>query len=262
MKSALCYFSGSGQTKLACEYIVKKLPQVEFVMFNIAKDKAIDLSGFDFVGFAAWADFLGPSKLVVDFIRKLPQQNGKPAFVFNTYGNFNGGTLKRMAQLCRSRGFKVFAGHALHLPENIPTMIMMGIANTQAPDPGELDGFNRFVNHLGQLTVSVEALRGSRFRPSLLERIMPRTPRFLGRLTMGKKSVDKGLCTSCGLCEKGCPYKAIVMRDGNPVFDEKKCFGCWACYNHCPTKAIYTKKYRGVGHYPAPIEAVKEKLKG
>jgi Fe-S-cluster-containing hydrogenase component 2 len=40
-----------------------------------------------------------------------------------------------------------------------------------------------------------------------------------------------------------------------------KCYGCWSCYNHCPKKAIYTRKFRGVGHYPKPNDLLKEKLK-
>ena len=77
---------------------------------------------------------------------------------------------------------------------------------------------------------------------------------------MGEKHVDEALCTECGICEKGCPYGAIHL-DPKPVFNMHKCHGCWSCYNHCPEQAIYTKKFRGVGHYPRPIDALKEKLR-
>jgi len=77
---------------------------------------------------------------------------------------------------------------------------------------------------------------------------------------MGEKFVDENLCTECGTCEKTCPYNAIMLNP-KPVFDMTKCYGCWGCFNHCPTKAIYTKKFRGVGHYPKPSNQLKEKLK-
>lgn len=43
--------------------------------------------------------------------------------------------------------------------------------------------------------------------------------------------------------------------------DHRACHGCWICYNDCPEKAIYTKKLRGVGHYPGPIDTLREKLR-
>jgi heterodisulfide reductase subunit A-like polyferredoxin len=76
---------------------------------------------------------------------------------------------------------------------------------------------------------------------------------------MGIKYVDAELCKECHTCEKLCPYRAIKL-DPKPVFDMGKCYGCWSCFNHCPNKAIYTKKFRGRGHYPKPIDSLKQKL--
>jgi len=38
IKGIICYYSGSGNTKLACEYMAKKLSNIEFDFFDIAKD--------------------------------------------------------------------------------------------------------------------------------------------------------------------------------------------------------------------------------
>ncbi len=45
-------------------------------------------------------------------------------------------------------------------------------------------------------------------------------------------------CTSCGLCERLCPDKAVKMKAGRPVWTKKKCQHCTACINNCPVKAI------------------------
>ena len=74
------------------------------------------------------------------------------------------------------------------------------------------------------------------------------------------KFVDESLCTECGICEKGCPYNAIILAP-KPQFDMDKCYGCWRCYNKCPELAIYTKKFRGVGHYPKANDQFVTKLK-
>jgi len=260
MKGLLYYFSNSGNTKLACQYLVKNLTDLKFDMCSITDDNKINLQDYDIIGFACFADFLGPSKLMTSFIKKLPKQKNKFAFILNTFGNFNGGTLAALNSLLTKKGFKVIGGHALHTPENIPNMIMMGLANTQAPDEKEMLSFNSFVKDLNTLIKKIQNNQTLlKYKSTLFELLTPPMPRFIGNIVMGKKSIDKEKCTKCGICAQGCPYKAITLQN-EPVFDEKKCSACWYCYNHCPTKAIYTKKYRGVAHYPEPIQALKEKL--
>ena len=53
----------------------------------------------------------------------------------------------------------------------------------------------------------------------------------------------KDRCTSCGICERVCPYIAITMtqaEDGKkyPVIDAKKCYGCGLCISACPVFAL------------------------
>ncbi len=261
MKCLLCYFSGSGNTKLACDYIAGKIKTVEFDFHNILENKPIDFGAYDIVGFAASADLWGPSPRFLTFARSLPVCPGKPAFVFNTYGMVNGGTLGIMARIAAKKGFRLVAGHALHMPENVPTMIVSGMGNEQAPNRKELAAFEDFIKGLSGSLSSPEALRkAKRFHPPLLDRLLPALPRSFGKSQMGPKFVDTAYCNHCGTCFAVCPYHAVMMADF-PKFDEKKCMTCWACYNHCPTHAIYTKKFKGKGHYPKPIEAVREKLR-
>jgi len=46
-----------------------------------------------------------------------------------------------------------------------------------------------------------------------------------------------GNCNGCGICEKICPIRAIVMKDGKPVFTNR-CEHCQGCVNLCPLRAI------------------------
>ncbi|MBN1983912.1 MAG: EFR1 family ferrodoxin, partial [Chitinivibrionales bacterium] len=212
MKCLMCYYSSTGNTKLACDFIAAHIQDLETTFFNIATESMTNLDQYDIVGFAAFADFLGPSKLFCDFIRRLPRQAKKPAFVFNTFGNFNGATLKTMASKVRKKGFTVIAAHALHTPENIATMIMMGIAHTQAPNPKELDAFKKFIASLGRQIAELKTGTLREVRLRLFDRILPPLPRWLGPLFMGKKKIDTSLCNKCGICVKTCPYHAIEMK--------------------------------------------------
>ncbi|MCK4410054.1 MAG: EFR1 family ferrodoxin, partial [Candidatus Eisenbacteria sp.] len=188
---------------------------------------------------------------------------GTLAFVLSTHGFISGKTLRAMESAVTSRGFRVVAGHALHTPESYPPMIVRGKGNEQAPNPKEQSAFDTFISELSRRLRGAQAERGTagkRIRIGLLGSLMPSRPRTTARKDMGEKHVDEPLCTECGICEKGCPYGAIRL-DPRPVFDTDECYGCWSCYNHCPEKAIYTKKFRGVGHYPRPIDLLREKLR-
>ncbi len=53
----------------------------------------------------------------------------------------------------------------------------------------------------------------------------------------------EGRCAGCGKCASVCPSRAIQMKDGRPVRDEKLCVYCHACEKACPNRAwqIYGK---------------------
>ncbi len=53
----------------------------------------------------------------------------------------------------------------------------------------------------------------------------------------GDKSCESG-CLGLGTCERACPFDAIKMENGIPVFDYEKCTGCGICAEICPRKVI------------------------
>jgi len=71
MKGLLCYFSNSGNTRTACTYIQRSLPSVELELHDIRKRGTPDLSGYEFVGLATFADFGTVSELMARTIREL-----------------------------------------------------------------------------------------------------------------------------------------------------------------------------------------------
>ena len=261
MNGLICFYSGSGNTKLACEYIARNAQAIRLDLFDIVSGGKPDLTAYGIVGFATFTDFFGPPMLMKTFLQSLPAQRDKPAFLFNTYGAISGKTLWLLNRWAGERGFRPVASHSLHTPENYPPMIARGRAFADAPNSQELAAFDGFVAALDAVArehVAGQPIRSQRPRSGFF-RFLPAFPRTQSRRAMGTKHVDAELCTECGICKSACPYGAIELGP-KPVFDSDKCYGCWACYNHCPTKAIYTKKLRGVGHYPRPSAALSEKL--
>lgn len=262
MKGVILHYSGSGNTKVACKYIVGHI-KVPFDLVDVVKEKEVDLDPYGVVGFATFTDFGGPPYLFQTFIEGLPQQEGKPAFVFNTYGFASGKTLRVLERKVAAKGFDVIAGHSLHTPESYPPMIARGRGYEGAPNEKEMRAFDTFISESGQLLGRVEAgqdLQRKKMRIGLVNRILPSFPRTRARQDMGEKYVDESLCDECGVCEKRCPYGAVRL-DPKPVFDMSKCYGCWRCYNQCPEQAIYTEKYRGGPHYPRPNDQLRQKLR-
>lgn len=266
MNGILFYYSGSGNTKLACQYIVQNLSNVKFKMVNIVKTKNIfDLAAYDIVGFATFTDFGDPPFLIHQFMDNIPEQGAKLAFVFNTFGFMSGRTLKSLAKLATARGFNVVAGFSLHTPESYPPMILRGRGAENEPNEKKFQKFNGFISELDEIVHSFlegKAIHKKKLRMGFLNTLISTFISFSrtkAREDMGDKYVDEALCTECGRCAKGCPYGAITLAP-TPQFDIVKCHGCWYCFNHCPEKAIYTEKYRGVGHYPKPRSQLKEKL--
>ena len=46
--------------------------------------------------------------------------------------------------------------------------------------------------------------------------------------------VQRDACISCGRCEHFCPTGATLLRNGQPVLEEKNCIGCGQCAYQCP----------------------------
>jgi len=51
-------------------------------------------------------------------------------------------------------------------------------------------------------------------------------------------SVDKNVCTGCGLCRNVCPANAISILNGKAALDPDKCVKCYCCAEICPSGAI------------------------
>lgn len=62
---------------------------------------------------------------------------------------------------------------------------------------------------------------------------------LVGRFMLAKTFISTSKCTSCRLCEKQCPVKAIIFRNGRPYWTYD-CESCMRCMNNCPARAIET----------------------
>jgi ferredoxin/flavodoxin len=261
MKGIIYYYSGAGNTALACRYIARHL-SLPFDLVDVTLERNKNIAPADIYGFAASTDFWGIPQAFESFLETFPGQKGTPAFVFNTFGAISGKTLKILAALVAKKQMKIIAGHSLRMPESYPPMIVGGMGAQNEPGKKGISRLNSFISEINKVIADLrqgQNIEAHNLNIGFINSLMPLRARVAARENMGHKYVDSALCIECGICEKGCPYQAIRL-EPKPVFDMNKCYGCWRCFNNCPSKAIYTKKLRNKGYYKGPSEVLKKKM--
>ena len=265
MRAAILYYSTTGNTKLACESIVKKITGIKIDLIDFMKREQDSLTAYDVIGFAFFTDSWQPPLLFQQYVRSLDGLKGKYAFLFNTYGCVGGQSVSTMYQLLIGKGMTVFADFSLHTPENYPPMIASGLGYANRPNRAQLRRFDRFVWTLqaGMERIDQE-LPMQKYEPkrALLGFILPSQPdRFIGALFgKTKMEIDSSKCVLCGACQKHCPADAITMDDKVHI-DSAKCQVCWSCYNHCPSRAVKAGRYTGQGQYRGTSACYREKFR-
>jgi ferredoxin/flavodoxin len=263
VRGIICYYSGTGNTRLACQYLAAHV-SMQFDFHDVISKGDADLSLYDVVGLACPTDFWGVPELLEEFIARIPTQDRTPAFVLNTFGALSGHTLVTLAERTSARGFKIIGGHSLHMPEAYPPMIALHLAAENQPTPKTMRAFDAFISQLDEVLGRVERgedVPAAQMRLGPLNSLLPTRPRSTAHEDMGEKFVDADRCNECGTCAKRCPYHAITLAP-KPVFDDDACRGCWRCYNQCPLQAIYTAKFRSAPHYPRPSQRTRKTLLG
>jgi len=67
--------------------------------------------------------------------------------------------------------------------------------------------------------------------------------RNTGSWRLFRPTIDRDVCTRCGLCLVRCPDAAIsIDAQGYPVIDYEHCKGCMICREECPLGCIHTER--------------------
>jgi len=261
MKGLIYYYSSTGNTKLAVNYIKNHIPNAEIDLCDITNEEIVTPDKYDIVGFASFSEYLGPPTLMKRFIETLSQQNAKPAFVFNTYAGSKLLMQAEFAKQVEARGFKVVVGHSLIMPMNYPPMRKIGKHAANAPSAKDMSSFNDYISKIESIIGEIE--KGEELKSvtrSLgLNKLAPSMPRDKVKKDFGIQVVDNEKCVNCGKCARVCAYNAIDMNP-SPEVDQDKCNGCWACYNNCPKQAIHVNGFKGELQYKGPSKDLIDRM--
>jgi flavodoxin/Pyruvate/2-oxoacid:ferredoxin oxidoreductase delta subunit len=266
MKGLIFYFSGTGTTKLAVEYIAANMKNIDFDFYDMKDTNVPDLRQYDLLGFASYAQAFNPPQYVEKFIKNLNKAEKKYAFVFNTFGFINGNTLNNLGKWVKNIGCRIIAGFALHTPESSPIMIRYKIASEDSPNEKEMKEFNNFIKKLDLKAKGVnegEVVKEIVIKENRLFALMGELLNASSLAAIGEKYVEQNKCIKCKLCQQKCAYNAVYFQNEYPKFDEIKCKSCFICYNQCPTQAINSNKYTTIRYRKANDKVVsKLKVKG
>ncbi|MHB1393679.1 MAG: EFR1 family ferrodoxin [Clostridia bacterium] len=75
--------------------------------------------------------------------------------------------------------------------------------------------------------------------------------------TEDKKFYVDDSCDGCGICQKVCPVKNIVLQKGMPVWLHK-CEQCGACFNLCSKKSLQGKNLAAKTYHMNPYVELKD----
>ncbi len=267
----LYYFTGTGNSYRIAEIISRKLRDYGCDVKSVSiEDKFIaeEWEEHDCHGFIFPVHAFGLPRVMINFIKSLPDTKGKQAFILCTMGGDRRGhqvatgmIMDRARKFLTNKGYEFRGGKAVVTPENF-------IFIAEPPPPDEVDKLmesaqkeaERFVTDLVQGKVRTK--RGNIFQWLFLG---PVRLLYLFGLNSGLVAkffkVNKR-CDSCGICQRVCPVGNIGMVQGRPIWSNR-CELCFRCINVCPTRAIdFTSVTRGRRRYQEPHLKIEQLCRG
>lgn len=243
-KCLLVYYSQGGSTGRVAESIAKGLRASDHVveLHNLKDGPAPDPGRYDFLGVGTPAYYFRAPFIVTDHLRSLPDLSGKPFFVFVVYGADLGDAGNVVRRALERKGGKETGYSRSFGAETFLGYLKQGyLYSPNHPKPGALAQAELFGREIAACLRSAEYRKPAydgpthvvyRVERSLINRL------FVRQMYSRMFSVDRGKCTSCGLCAKLCPTRNISEdKNGRPVWG-RECILCFYCEMKCPKDAI------------------------
>ena len=261
MSVDIYYFSGTGNSLVVARDIVEKTNGKLIAIPSVMnKDKIRTDAEAIGVIFPVHGIFRIPS-IVERFVGKLNNANSKYIFAVTTYGSMAGGAVKSFRKVVESRGGKLSAGFAVHMPMNNITIPFM-YSGTVGDKEQKL--FAHWRKESGVIYEYINVRKEGKFEATsklLISLFYPidkifarwRIESKYNKLTNSNLNKDDlwpmmdvsfhsdEKCNGCGICSRICPVKNIKMVDGTPSW-QHHCERCMACLQWCPKEAIQFDK--------------------
>lgn len=264
-KISMFYFSGTGNTLYAAEYLSTILSK-DSIVKNYSIEKISHNEGYEEIKKSDITVFLYPiygSDLpdnMKQFILGLPSLNNKVCCVICTQFLFSGDGASVMHQVLMQKGYIQKWAFQLKMPNNL---CMKGSPFKQISDYKELekslDKSNIKINHIANyINNDIKKIEDRSIFHNILGLLQ--RPAFRGRVKSHiQKSfqLDSKKCINCQICVKSCPAKVIsIENDKVDYINRDKCLVCFRCINFCPKTAISYKGQIKKPQYKGPTKEI------
>ncbi len=251
MKTAIFYFSGTGNTEYIARYIHEKLISSE--IFNIEMVQEFDYSQYEefIIGFPVYACDI--PIIMKSFLKQFPNEK-KKLYLFATKGIYSGNALQNAYKILKKKGYILFGKISLVMPGSD------GLAMMKKDSKMLKKMINKDFHHIKKLDnwINEKVKTGQTkeimwFNPLnyLVYYLMKGFYRIFENKIKHKYHVDDS-CVHCHLCEKNCPVSNITVTNLSVEFGDH-CLLCMRCIHQCPNEAIQIGKItRGKYRYKGP----------
>lgn len=225
------YFTGTGNSLFAAKRLLDK----DELLVNIAD--AINNNNYEFtvkegekIGFVFPVYFYTVPSIVAGFISKLNLLNADYVYAVITCGGSIGQAGNVLKKLLKERGVNLKFVSSLLMPDNSMLFYQIPPVSKAKSRLSDADSI------LKNIKAKIESCEVSKIGNSTI--ISDLIGKGYKWCSGTKKYYADQNCTGCGLCEKNCPEKVIVLKDKKPAWIKPACSKCSACINRCPANAI------------------------
>ena len=245
MKVLICYFSGTGNTRMVAEKyatcFVADGDEVETVSIeSLMGDKTLpqqfveQLRSADIIGIGYPVHSFNAPEIVHKFVKRIPKSDTvKRAFLFRTSGEplkLNNASSAKLRRLLKRRKYPVTNEYRYCMPYNIIFRHSQQMAHKMWTTAQQLIPIDVL-----EICSATPHLTKKVFCGGLFSWIM-RCEHWGGRIN-GKHYKVNDNCVHCNQCVKICPTHNITVENGQFKFGNK-CLMCMRCAHLCPKDAI------------------------
>ncbi|MBQ6181967.1 MAG: EFR1 family ferrodoxin [Ruminococcus sp.] len=247
----ILYFSGTGNSKFAAEFLADHLKDQCISMNYILKHKE-DPSFISEKPFVVCAPIYAgrfPS-IIMKLIRRAQLAGSKRIYYLATLASKSCSCEQSLRKLTSEKHMEMGGLFFLSMPNNY----VLG-GNIPSKDDAEYQIKYVAVPELYRIaeTIEMNDVLPEGDTNSVTTAISSSVNSLYSKFMVSSDNyVVNDDCVVCGKCEKHCPVNNIIIINGDPVF-RKRCIGCYGCINICPKKAINIgKKTEKTNRYFCP----------
>lgn len=243
----ILYFTGTGNSKYAAEYIGSKINEVPVNLFERLKNRDYSElnSATPFVICTPTYAWQIPH-ILRNWLAKTKFSGNRDIYFVMTCGGEIGNAEKYLNELCQKINMNYMGCAEIVMPENY-------IAMFDAPTPEQEDEIMASADiKLNSIALQIaNKKRLPENRASVTGKINSSVVNdvFYALFVKDKKFTASDACIGCGLCQKKCVMNNIKITEGKPQW-LGNCTHCMACISYCPTGAIeYGTHSKGLRRY-------------